>query len=258
MKLVADNVNVCLGDQPVLRQVSLSAHEGEFIALLGPNGAGKSTLLRTISGLLDYQGSITISGRDLRALSARDRAKTIAFLPQTPVVHWPLSGREIVSIGRLPYCSSLTSLGADDTHAIERALKQTDATGFADRPVTKLSGGERARILLARALAVESPMLLADEPLATLDPQHQLTTLSMLRDCAADNRLVIAALHDLSLAARYATRIVLLKQGIVVADGPPATVMTPDLLKRVFAIDTISFEYQNSVIPLPWQAASKP
>lgn len=258
MKLRVDAVSVMLGARSVLEDVAFEARGGEMIAVLGANGAGKSTLLRTIAGLMPFEGAITFEGRDIRTMATTERARVLAFLPQAPVVHWPLTGRDVVAIGRLPHGSSLTALRAEDQTAILKALRRADAEQFAERPVTELSGGERARVLLARALAVESPLLLADEPLSALDASHQLTTLATLRETAEAGCLVIAALHDLSLAARFATRVLLLSGMRLAADGLPSTVLTPERLAQAFSIEAAFVEHEGINVPLPWRAKRAP
>ena len=255
--LTVDIASVALGSASVLDGVSLSARRGEFICLLGPNGAGKTTLLRAIAGLLSFEGAVRIDGYSIIEIPVPQLARTIAYLPQAGGVHWPLRVWDVVAIGRLPFSSSLTNLDEADRKAIDAALTDVDALGFRDRLVTELSGGERARVLLARALAVDSPMLLLDEPIAALDPAHQLSTLGLLRAHAERGRLVIAAIHDLALAARFASRVLILADGRVAADGLPYDVMTADIISEVFRIQTIFAEHDGLRVPVVWQAGSE-
>ncbi|MFM1814875.1 MAG: hypothetical protein RLZ98_1570 [Pseudomonadota bacterium] len=253
MMLKVEGLEVALGGRRVLDQITFEAARGELICLIGPNGAGKSTLLRSIAGLVEYSGRIELEGRSLRQLAARERSGTVSYLPQSGVVHWPLSVRDVVAIGRLPYSSSLTSLSSQDERAIDHALVLADASEFAGRLITELSGGERARVLLARAIAVESPILLADEPLAALDPEHQLGCLGILSDFAGRGRLVVAALHDIGLAARFADRVIVLQNGTIAADGTPSDVLDEDLLQQVFEVEAVRFEHEGRTVLLPWQ-----
>lgn len=250
--LAVRDLSIWFGARMVLDRVGFEAKAGECIFVLGPNGAGKSTLLRAVAGLLTFDGAITLQGRALREMSANHRARQIAYLPQGHMVHWPLTGRDVVAIGRLPHGSSLARPSPEDSAAIDRALALADAIAFADRPVTELSGGERARVLLARALAVEAPVLIADEPTAALDPAHQLAIVEQLASLAASGRLVIAALHDLTLAARFASRVLVLDAGCLVADGVPSEVLTDELIGHVFAIRSARIEHDGRQFLIPW------
>ncbi len=237
MRLGADRVSVTLGTRPVLDGVSLSVSAGEMVAVIGPNGAGKSTLLRSLAGLITpNSGSVRVDGRSLAGLPRAQLARAIAYLPQDRTVHWPLTVDTIVGLGRIPYGSRPGALGARDKTAVQSAIAALDLVGLAERPATELSGGELARVLLARALAQEAEILLADEPTAGLDPAHQLALFDKLRAMTGEDKAVVIALHDLSHAARFCDRIVVLKQGRVLADGTPATVLTSELLASVYGI----------------------
>jgi iron complex transport system ATP-binding protein len=249
--LRAQDLSVSLGRKLVLDRVSLSAQSGELICVLGPNGAGKSTLLRALSGALKSH-AVHVNERAVKSLTPRQRALTLSWLSQNGQAAWPLPARAIVALGRLPHGVTLDRLTAQDEAAIDAALRLCDVQAFAERDVTTLSGGERARVLLARALAVQAPILLADEPVAALDPQHQLSVMQALRDEAKQGRLVMAVLHDLALAARFADRIILMREGVIMADGKPDEVLTATLLGEVFGVEIASFERDGTRIVLPW------
>ncbi len=256
MTLSIENLRVTLRGREVLRDVGLEAGRGELLVVVGPNGAGKTTLLKAIACLLAAEGRLAWDGLSLPALSAAERARTIAYLPQGHVAHWPIRARDVVTIGRVPLASSLARLSRADEDAIEAALDAVDAAAFADRPVTELSGGERARIMLARALAVGAPLLLADEPVAALDPAHQLAVMGILSAQARAGRLVIAVSHDLLLAARYATRIVVIAEGRVAAAGSPAETLTVQTLKDVFDVEAVQVRAEGLELEIPWRPAA--
>jgi iron complex transport system ATP-binding protein len=235
-RLATKALCVSLKGKPVLRDVTVDLPAGGLIALVGPNGAGKSTLLKTLAGLITPDtGHIHLDGRPLRDYVPLDRAQTIAYLPQSRVVHWPLPVRSIVALGRLPYQVVGTDSAAD-TAAITSAMATMDVTQFADRSVLDLSGGEQARVLMARALAQKAAILLADEPTAALDPAHQLQLLEALQRTADGGATVIVATHDLSLAARFAKIVVVMHQGRVVTASPPRDAFTSNILSDVYGI----------------------
>ena len=235
--LHANSIHVGLSGRPVLKGVSLEAAPGEIIAIVGPNGAGKSTLLRAISGLLPLsQGRVTLEGRDLADTEPKALARAIAYLPQERTVHWPMSVRAVVALGRMPYRSAFAGLSADDVAAVAAAMKAMDVASFAERSVSELSGGERARVLVARALAQGARILVADEPTAGLDPAHALALFEHFQRLTYEGRTVLVALHDLSLAARFCHRLVLMKRGEVIASGSSETVLAPEPLAKAYGI----------------------
>ena len=236
--LVVSDLDVDLGGHTILRGVGFAARPGQLIGLIGPNGAGKSTLLRAIGGLIPTRaGAVTWDDRPLADLADRVRARTLAYLPQTRAVHWPLTVRRLVGLGRLPALGPFGRMTAADHQAVEEAMALCDVSGFADRLTSTLSGGEQARALLARALAVQAPILLADEPTASLDPCHALELMALLRRQADSGALVIAVMHDLSLVARFCDHVVLLDQGRTVCDGPPREALTPERLRDVYRVE---------------------
>ncbi len=211
---------------PVVDGVSLSLGSGECVGLIGPNGAGKTTLLRAALGLEPHAGRSSLAELPLTA-----RARQAAFLPQARQIAWPVDVETLVGLGRLPHGGP-----AADAAAVEAALARLDLLSFRHRIATRLSGGEQARVLIARALAQEAPLLLADEPIAGLDPGHQLATMEIFARLAGEGHGVVVAVHELGLAARFCDRLLLMDAGRLVADGPPAAVLSEANLARVFRI----------------------
>jgi len=229
-------LSVAYGERPALRDVSLAVAEGELLGLVGPNGSGKTTLIRAVSGVIAPRGGrVRVGGVETAALSPREVALRAAVVPQNPPLPPAFSALEIVLMGRTPHLRLLQAEGGVDLEAARRAMLATDTWQFADRRAGELSGGERQRLLVARALAQETPLLLLDEPTAHLDVGHQAATLRlMLRLCRGDGKAVLAAVHDLTLAAQFCDRLVMLHRGEVVAEGAPAGVLTPERVRAVY------------------------
>jgi iron complex transport system ATP-binding protein len=225
------------GARPVLRDVDLTLQPGRLTAILGPNGAGKSTLLATMAGLLKpNRGQVELGGMELRTLSSRERAQRIAYLPQLPEIAWPLDVETLVGLGRIPFAGVASE--REDCMAVLRAMEMTATSSWARRIVTELSGGERARVLLARVFAGTSQWILADEPFTGLDPGHQFEAVESLRRFAAEGGGVVLTVHDLTLAARTADRVVVLNDGHIVADGTPEQALDPAVLRTVYGVET--------------------
>jgi iron complex transport system ATP-binding protein len=231
--LEARDIDVTIGPVPILRSVDFTVRAGELVALVGPNGSGKSTLLGVLSGdLPPTRGDVDVCARPLESWSALELARLRAVLPQMVTMSFPFLVRDIVSMGRAPWQG--TPLEDDDDAAVIAALQATDSDMLAKREFPTLSGGERARVSLARILAQDVQTLLLDEPTAALDVKHQELVLRILRDQVARDAGVVVVLHDLELAAAYADRIVVLSRGAVRSDGAPAEVLDPALLSEVY------------------------
>lgn len=234
--LAADRVGVMLGGARVLREVGVAFRPRRVTALLGPNGAGKSTLLACLAGLrVPVEGAATLDGAPVHLLDRRVRARRIGLLPQAQDVHWNVDVETLVGLGRLPWRARGGETDADRA-AIAQAMAATDVATFASRGVEHLSGGERSRVLLARVLAGGPEWLFADEPLASLDPAHQLDIAAVLRRIAREGAGVVVVMHDLNLAARIADDAVLLRRGEVVAAGGVGEVLTAPLIARTYDV----------------------
>lgn len=254
-RLAIEQLCVPVAGKPVLHDVSFAADGGSLIGLVGPNGAGKSTLARTLAGLLTPSaGSVTVDGTSLAAMHRREAARRIAYLAQGDTVHWPLAVEATVALGRTPHFGRFGMASAEDRAAVERAMARADVTGFTDRSVRQLSGGERARVLLSRALAVEAPILIADEPIGALDPHHALRIMGLLREEAERGVLVIAVLHDLALASRFCDRLLVMRQGRIAADGPPHDVLSPEGMERLYAVTGHHGAHEAERFVIPWRA----
>ena len=251
--LAAQQLEVTLSGRTVLHDVSLSLPSGQLVALVGPNGAGKTTLLRALAGLVPSTGTIEVGGDRLSSLALRERAKRFGYLPQGHLVHWPLPAKDVVALGRYPHgATDPARLSPRDEAAVLRAMQATNVVEFSERPVTELSGGERSRVALARVLAVEAPIVLADEPTASLDPRYQIDVMINLRSAADRGVLVVVVTHDLGLAARFADTVLVLSDGRLVAQGKPAQALSEQVMADVFRISAYRADYRNEAVILPW------
>ena len=243
MKLQGQDLTVRLSGRQILAGVSAACDSGELVGVIGPNGAGKSTLLKTLACVTTAEsGQVLLDGENARHLPRRVLAHRLAYLPQSRSVHWPVTVETLVGLGRLPYHGFAIELNEADRTAVARALADAQVGHLAKRLTSELSGGELARALVARALAQEPNILIADEPPAGLDPAHQLALFRHFRSLAEGGMGVMVALHDLSAAARFCHRLMLLKDGVVLADGRPDAVLTPELLSKAFDVTAIRGE----------------
>jgi iron complex transport system ATP-binding protein len=236
--LGAAKICVRRGARAILDDVSLHAESGDFVAVIGANGAGKSTLLSVLAGLLrPDSGSVTLDGVSIRTLSGMRLAHRRAYLPQNPRCEWPISVERLVALGLTPTLPALGGLPASFAPRITQALQACDLLDHREQPATTLSGGELARAMLARALVADPDVLIIDEPIAGLDPRHALDTARRLQLLAKGGKLVIASVHDLTLAGRYASRIFALSNGRVAGDGATQTTLTPALIRSAFEVE---------------------
>ncbi|MEV5573712.1 ABC transporter ATP-binding protein [Spirillospora sp. NPDC052269] len=235
MTVSVRDLDVELGGRRVLRSVSMEVAGGSWTAVIGPNGAGKSTLLRAVLGLRDGHGSVEVSGRDLRSMRPRQRARLVAYAPQSPQLPPAMTVFDYALLGRSPYIPHFGRESAHDRSVTAEVLERLDLAGLAARTLDQLSGGERQRVVLARALAQQTPVLLLDEPTTALDIGHQQQVMELVdRLRLADGLTVVSTIHDLTLAAQYAERLVLLSDGRVAASGPPADVLTRETIAAHF------------------------
>jgi iron complex transport system ATP-binding protein len=252
--IALDRVSVTLGGVDVVSEVSASVEDGEWVALIGPNGAGKSSVLRAVLGLIPYRGRIEVMGEDASALGRRGLARRVAFVPQVPVMPDDMTVREYVLLGRTPHLAYLGRERSSDLAATARALARLELEALAERRLDSLSGGERQRATLARALAQDAPVLLLDEPTSALDVGRQQQALELVDALRRDVALtVLTAMHDLTLAAQYADRLLLLDGGRLVAGGPPRAVLTRPLIAEHYGADVRVVEEPDSglvVVPV--------
>ncbi len=236
-ELRAEDVRVRVSGSVLLDDVTLSLQGGELVAVLGPNGAGKTTLLRALLGLIRRDGgSVTLDGAEVDRLAPDARARRMAYLPQRRPLAWPAPVQDVVVLGRFAHGAALGKLDARDARAVAAALAACDLAALAARPTDTLSGGELARVHIARALAAETDLLLADEPVTSLDPRHQLRIAAHLRRYVDAGGGALVVLHDVALAARIADRLVFLRDGRIVSDGAPADTLTAGLLAEVYGV----------------------
>lgn len=235
--LVLENATLKAGEATLLEDASLVLRPGELVAVLGPNGAGKTTLIRTCLGLeAQATGQATLGGRKIGSLEPTERARSISYLPQSRPLAWPYRARDVVALGRFGHGVAVGNLKGVDANAVDQALVDCDLDHLAERGADTLSGGELARVHCARAFAAEAPLLVADEPTAALDPRHQFRILDLIRGFVKKGGGALVVLHDVELAARYASRLLWMKDGRVIADGTPEATLSAERLETVYGV----------------------
>tara|TARA_B100000686_G_scaffold321662_1_gene374588 strand:+ start:1679 stop:2485 length:807 start_codon:yes stop_codon:yes gene_type:complete len=252
--VVCRGVEVCFDEFQVLQGVELEVPSGSWVTVVGPNGAGKSTLLRSIAGALSFTGLVELKGIAIESLNRRELAQTVALVPQEPVIPSGIRVIDYVLLGRTAHLSFFQVETGNDLEVVDASLSALDARHLADRTVDTLSGGERQRVVIARALAQDSPILLLDEPTTALDMGHQQETLELIDRLRADRNLtVLATMHDLTLAGQYADRIVMLVAGKVVADGFASEVLTAEAVAHHYGarVRVVDDEFGPIIVPIP-------
>ena len=248
--------NICFSytKKPFLENISLTFNPGQFVGLIGANGAGKSTLLQLFLGLINPQsGLVLINGKNIHSQKRKEIAKQLAFVPQSIELPYAFCVRELVAMGRNPYLGPFSLETEKDKKLVAEAMQKTDITHLENRLVNTLSGGEKQRVIIARALAQQSPAILLDEPIASLDICHQIETLQLIQSLTQSGKLAITAIHDLNLAANYCDRLILIgeatesKTQIIIADGPPKQVLTKKNLANYFSIDADIINTKNKI-----------
>lgn len=252
MMLALEDVSALYGEYCALERINAVIPCPSLVGVIGPNGAGKSTLLKVIAGLANRSGSVSIDSERLDDAPAQIVARKVAYCSQSAFPAWPVSVREVVALGRLPHRNDRAARLLDAA-ATARALERMALDELADRSIDTLSGGERARALLARTLATQAGVLLVDEPTSDLDPYHEIRTMEILREEADRGVIVIAVLHNLALAARFCDQIIVLESGRVRASGTPEAVLNAQLLASVYGIEAVIGTHENSTLVIPWR-----
>jgi len=251
--LAGKNISVSLNGQPIVNGVDIHVAAGELVGLIGPNGAGKTTLVKVLANLLPhYSGSLEWQGKSIQGMKRSVWSRHLSYMAQGAMVHWPLRVDKVVSLGRLPHLAPWQKLTDADYEAIVQAMNDAEILHLSERIVTHLSAGERTLVMLARALAVNPKVLLADEPISGLDPNHQVQVMELLKNFALQGRGILVVLHDLTLAARFCDRVVLLKNGNVLSEGKPAEVLSPDGLREGYGIIAKYGRDGDQFYLIPW------
>jgi iron complex transport system ATP-binding protein len=236
-ELVAEKVCLTVGGTTILKDASLSLEPGELVAILGPNGAGKTSLLRTLLGISKTtSGSTTLNGDDCFNLSATERAKVVSYLPQRRPLAWPYRVQDVVALGRFAHGAALGRLSPDDDAAVTAAIDACNLGTLRQRSTDNLSGGELARVHFARAIAAKSPLLIADEPVAELDPKHQILVADLIRRFVNDGGGALVVLHEVALAARIADRLIWMKNGRIIAEGTAQETLTAETMRDAYGV----------------------
>jgi iron complex transport system ATP-binding protein len=245
------DLTVSFDGHEAVRHASFAAESGEWVVLIGPNGAGKTSVLRAMCGLVPFEGEILVDGRDVRSLSRRELARIVAFVPQSPETPHELTVAEYVLLGRTPHIGYFAAEGSADRRAAASALDRLELSPFAERPLGSLSGGELQRVVLARALAQEAPILLLDEPTTALDLGRQQQALELIDSLRTDGLTVVSTMHDLTLAGQYAARLLLLDRGVVVSEGTPEEVLSVANLSAHYDARVRVVQDEDGIFVLP-------
>lgn len=250
--LQGTRLSLQIAQRQIVDQVDIDIGDGEMVGLIGPNGAGKTSLLRLLANLQKPDsGHVELNHAAITTINRRQLAQTLGYLEQGAPAHWPLQVRRLVELGRLPYLNPWQSLSAQDRQIVDQAMQQAEVDTLAERIVSTLSGGERLRVLIARMFATQPTVILADEPIAALDPYHQLHTMELFSDHCQRGGSAVIVMHDLNMAARFCHRLVLLDQGRISAEGTPAEVLQPERLASVYGIQTELVEHSSGLTVLP-------
>lgn len=252
--LEGQSLTVTRNGRRIVDNANIALNPGELTILAGPNGAGKTTLARALAGLIASDGEVTFNGKPFASMTLRERARALAYLPQGHEFHWPMRVDAIVALGREPHADPFSRKTDADRSAIARAMAATSVEPFADRLITTLSGGECARVAIARALATEAPVLIADEPTASLDERHRLIVMELMRSIARQGAAVVAIIHNLALAMRFADKVVLMNEGRIVASGTPQDALTPERIADVFGVSINRVETPDGPVLIPSRA----
>ncbi len=235
--LIVDNLSVTAGDASLVQNASFALRPGELVVLLGPNGAGKTSLLRGAIGLTPVQnGKATLGENDTATLPPQTRARQLSYLPQARPLAWPIRVADVVALGRFAHGAALSKMNETDQAAVDAAIADCSLTHLVDRRTDTLSGGELARVHFARALAATTPMLIADEPIAALDPRHQFGIMDIIAAYVQRGNGALVVLHDIAIAARYATRLIWMQSGKIIADGTVKQTLTSERIADVYGI----------------------
>lgn len=253
MLINAQHLSLSKAGRKLVNDVSVAINKGQIIGLIGPNGAGKTSLLKLLANVQKADsGSYEFAGKPINQYKEKELAKQVAYLAQQATAHWPLTVRKVIELGRLPYQRFGRDLSAQDQHIVLKAAKQTDVEHLLDRVITSLSGGEQTRVFLARLFAAEPNVIFADEPIAALDPYHQLHVMEILREHAQRGGTVVVVMHDINLASRFCDQLILMNHGKIVKFGKLNDLLQDNVLANTYGIDLRLFCEEDTFSVIPW------
>ena len=251
---IVSNLSVSIGQKDILSNINFSIKSGETVGLIGPNGSGKTTLMRSILGLQKLsKGEVFVGGENIKIISKNKLAKQMAFIPQGGTSEWPLTVENLVALGRLPYTTNLSPPSPTDWEIIQNSIDLCGLKDLSTRRVSSLSGGEWARVCFARAITSEPNLLLADEPIAFLDPKHCFQIITLVKNLAARGKSALVILHDLSITMRFFDRVIILKDGELIAVGSPKEVMSENFIADTFEVDILQGQANSESFIMPWK-----